>query len=68
MKAGKPIRKQVATPHKSKKPASNPFLKYVGAFPAFKNLDEINAWVREMRENRPIRRIEIDSDSPGSDH
>ena len=29
----------------------NPFLKYVGAFPGFKNVEEVNAWVREMRDD-----------------
>jgi hypothetical protein len=33
----------------------NPFDKYVGAFPYFKTIDEINAWVREMREDRADR-------------
>lgn len=28
----------------------NPFLEYMGAFPAFSSMDEINAWVREMRD------------------
>jgi len=27
----------------------NPFEKYIGAFPGFKSLEEINAWVRDMR-------------------
>ena len=27
----------------------NPFEKYIGAFPGFKGLEEINAWVRDMR-------------------
>ena len=31
-------------------PAENPFDKYIGALPHFKNIDEINAWVREMRD------------------
>jgi antitoxin PrlF len=30
--------------------AENPFLKYVGAAPAFRNVKEINAWVRSMRD------------------
>jgi bifunctional DNA-binding transcriptional regulator/antitoxin component of YhaV-PrlF toxin-antitoxin module len=33
----------------------NPFDKYMGAFPYFKTIDEINAWVREMREDRSDR-------------
>lgn len=28
----------------------NPFLKYVGAAPAFKSVKEINAWIRSMRD------------------
>jgi AbrB family looped-hinge helix DNA binding protein len=28
----------------------NPFLKYVGAAPAFSSIKEINAWVRSMRD------------------
>lgn len=28
----------------------NPFLKYVEAFPAFATVDEVNAWVRELRD------------------
>jgi AbrB family looped-hinge helix DNA binding protein len=31
-------------------PAENPFDKCIGALPPFKNMDEINAWVREMRD------------------
>jgi antitoxin PrlF len=31
------------------------FDKYVGALPYFKSIDEINAWVREMREDRAER-------------
>ena len=27
------------------------FREYIGAFPAFKTREEINAWVREMRED-----------------
>lgn len=28
----------------------NPFLKYVGAFPAFSSVRRINAWVRALRD------------------
>lgn len=28
----------------------NPFLKYLGALPAFSDTDQINAWVRAMRD------------------
>ncbi len=27
----------------------NPFDEYIGILPAFKSIDEINAWVRELR-------------------
>jgi antitoxin PrlF len=30
--------------------AENPFLKYVGAFPAFSSVRQINAWVRALRD------------------
>jgi AbrB family looped-hinge helix DNA binding protein len=34
----------------------NPFLKYVGAYPAFSSVEEINAWVRDMRDDEiPLR-------------
>jgi len=29
----------------------NSFREYIGAFPGFKTREEINAWVREMRED-----------------
>ena len=28
----------------------NPFLKYVGALPAFSTIHEVNAWVRALRD------------------
>lgn len=28
---------------------TNPFREYIGALPCFRNIDEINAWVRELR-------------------
>lgn len=28
----------------------NPFLKYAGAFPAFSSVEEVNAWVRSLRD------------------
>ena len=31
----------------------NPFVKYVGALPAFSNADQINAWVRKLRSEEP---------------
>ena len=30
--------------------AGDPFERWAGAFPAFKTREEINAWVREMRD------------------
>lgn len=33
--------------------APNPFAAWVGAFPAFKNREEINGWVSEMRDETP---------------
>jgi antitoxin PrlF len=31
-------------------PPKNPFEKYVGALPAFNSREEINAWVRSLRD------------------
>jgi hypothetical protein len=31
----------------------NPFESFVGALPAFATLDEINAWVRDLRADDP---------------
>ncbi len=31
-------------------PVENPFDKWVGAFPAFKSREEINAWIADMRD------------------
>jgi antitoxin PrlF len=31
----------------------NPFLKYVGALPAFSSARQINAWVRALRDEEP---------------
>ena len=33
----------------------NPFVEYVGALPAFSSHDQINAWVRELRDDEPAR-------------
>jgi AbrB family looped-hinge helix DNA binding protein len=30
----------------------NPFLKYVGALPAFSNVHEVNAWVQSLRDEQ----------------
>jgi len=35
------------------RPATNPFTAYVGAFPAFSSLEEINAWYRDLRDDDP---------------
>lgn len=35
------------------RPATNPFAAYVGALPAFSSLEEINAWVRDLRDDDP---------------
>jgi antitoxin PrlF len=37
-------------------PLENPFLKYVGAFPAFSSVREINAWVRSLRDEKPEKK------------
>jgi antitoxin PrlF len=34
-------------------PDKNPFTAYLGALPAFKTLEEINAWTRELRDDDP---------------
>jgi AbrB family looped-hinge helix DNA binding protein len=31
----------------------NPFTAYLGALPAFSSLQEINAWIRELRDDDP---------------
>ena len=31
----------------------NPFAAYVGILPAFASVDEINAWVRDLRDDDP---------------
>lgn len=37
---------------KPEREGSNPFDKYIGIFPGFKSREEINAWAREIREDR----------------
>jgi antitoxin PrlF len=32
------------------RPPENPFLKYVGALPAFSSKQKVNAWVRSLRD------------------
>jgi AbrB family looped-hinge helix DNA binding protein len=32
---------------------TNPFTAYIGALPAFSSLEEINAWVHDMRDDDP---------------
>ena len=31
----------------------NPFAKYIGSMPAFSSQKEINAWIRDLREDDP---------------
>jgi AbrB family looped-hinge helix DNA binding protein len=31
----------------------NPFTAYLGALPAFSTLEEINAWLRDLRDDNP---------------
>jgi len=33
--------------------AENPFTAYLGALPAFSSLEEINAWIRDLRGDDP---------------
>jgi AbrB family looped-hinge helix DNA binding protein len=35
------------------RPEKNPFTAYLGALPAFSSLEEINAWVRDLRDDDP---------------
>ena len=35
------------------RPATNPFTAYLGAFPAFSCLEEINAYYRDLRDDDP---------------
>jgi AbrB family looped-hinge helix DNA binding protein len=35
------------------RPATNPFAAYLGAFPAFSSLEEINAYYRDLRDDDP---------------
>lgn len=35
------------------RPATNPFTAYLGALPAFSSVEEINAWVRDLRDDDP---------------
>jgi len=34
------------------RPRENPFVKYIGALPAFSSVQEINAWVRSLRDEK----------------
>jgi AbrB family looped-hinge helix DNA binding protein len=36
-----------------KPPATNPFTAYLGALPAFASLEEINAWISDLRDDDP---------------
>lgn len=35
------------------RPEKNPFEQFVGILPAFSSKGEINAWIRELRDNDP---------------
>jgi AbrB family looped-hinge helix DNA binding protein len=35
------------------RPATNPFTAYLGVLPAFSSVEEINAWVRDLRDDDP---------------
>ena len=35
------------------RPEKNPFTEYIGCLPAFSSLAEINAWVRDLRDDDP---------------
>jgi antitoxin PrlF len=35
-------------------PPENPFEKYAGALPAFRSKDEINTWVRNLRDEESV--------------
>jgi hypothetical protein len=37
-------------PSNTKGAAENPFARYIGAAPAFSSTGEINAWIRELRD------------------
>ncbi len=37
---------------KPEREGRNPFEQFIGILPGFKSIDEINAWVREIREDR----------------
>ncbi len=35
------------------RPGKNPFEQFLGILPAFSSKEEINAWIRELRDNDP---------------
>jgi antitoxin PrlF len=35
------------------RPGKNPFVEFVGILPAFSTKEEINTWIRELRDNDP---------------
>ncbi|QMV18868.1 AbrB/MazE/SpoVT family DNA-binding domain-containing protein [Granulicella sp. 5B5] len=45
------IEKDGATVVQPAHPEENPFAKWVGVAPYFKNVEEINAWVADMRDD-----------------
>ena len=45
------------------RPEKNPFSAYLGALPAFSSLEEINAWIRDLRDDDP--RVEKSAEESG---
>jgi AbrB family looped-hinge helix DNA binding protein len=35
------------------RPDTNPFTAYLGALPAFSSQEEVNAWIRDLRDDEP---------------
>ena len=59
LKQGDRVEFVVENNHTTIRPArgpGNPFLKYVGALPAFSGVQEINAWVRSLRDDQAGRK------------
>jgi AbrB family looped-hinge helix DNA binding protein len=45
----------------------NPFTAYLGALPAFSSLEEINAWIRDLRDDDPWVEKSPEADFPTAD-
>jgi antitoxin PrlF len=59
LRAGDRVEFVVENDRTTIRPASapeNPFMKYVGALPAFSNTREVNAWVRTLRDEKSEER------------